>query len=116
MRNTKETTETKSTNSTSNKLLKELKALVAEAEKLMSDSTVDPSSEDHINLGERFGAATQKVTEAYNGAKSQTMETAKSTDTFIHDKPYAALAIAVVTGILTGLLIGHHGSSENRPS
>lgn len=47
------------------KVLKELKALIAEAEKIMADTTVDPSSEDHINLGERLEAATEKVSEVY---------------------------------------------------
>lgn len=117
MRHTKkDTTDTKSTHTNSNKLLKDLKALLDEAEKFLADSVVDPLEDDAHNLGERFGAATQKVSEVYDDAKNQTVETAKNTNAYIHHNPYPSIAIAVVTGLLTGLLIGRHGPVDNHRS
>ena len=97
---------------TTNKLLNELKAMVGEAEKLISGSTADTSFGDHLHLCERCDAVTQKVSEVYNGAKKQTVETAQVANTFIHENPYTSIAIAITSGVITGLLVGHYGSHK----
>lgn len=113
MKNTKDTNVT---DKTADKLLKELKAMVSEAEKLISGSTGDTSSGDRIHLGERCEAATQKASEIYDDTKEQTVKAAKQTNTFIHENPYASIAIAAASGVLTGLLVGHCGSCKKDPS
>lgn len=114
MKNQKETTNTNHTHNSSNKLLKELKTLLAEGQKLIEDSRLDPSSQNPVNLGKRFDTATHKISEAYKDAKHQTVDSAKATNTFIHKNPYRSLAIAAATGLLTGLLIGRR-PEENFP-
>lgn len=116
MKNTKDTKDTKATDNTTEKLLNELKALVSEAEKLISGSTSDSSMGDGIHLSERCEAATQKASEIYDDTKKQTAKAAKCTNTFIHKNPYASIAIAAASGILTGLLVGHCGSCKKDPS
>lgn len=106
----------KNIDNTTDKLLNELKAMVGEAEKLIAGSTADTSSADHINLCERCDAVAQKVSDVYKGAKKQTVETAKEANTFIHDNPYPSIAIAVTSGIITGLLVGHYGWYKKEPN
>ena len=91
---------------TPKELLNELKALVAEAETVMSDSLSDNAAEAVGGIRARFEAAQERFADIYDGAKQKVTAGAKYTDTAIRENPYQALAIAAGVGILVGVLVG----------
>ena len=91
---------------TPKELLTELQALVSEAETMMADSLSEHSADAISKLRERFGAAQERLSDAYEGARKRVVAGAKCTDTAIRENPYQALAIAAGVGILVGVLLG----------
>jgi ElaB/YqjD/DUF883 family membrane-anchored ribosome-binding protein len=96
----------KDTAHTPKELLKELQALVVEAETMLVDSASEQSSEVLGNLRERFGAAQERFSEMYDGAKKKVVAGAKYTDATIRENPYQSIAIALGVGVLVGVLVG----------
>lgn len=97
---------TASTAHTPKDLLNDLHALVAEAEKMMSES-VSEHTEDAISaLRSRFDAAQERLGELYSGARMKVVAGAKYTNETIRANPYQSLAIAAGIGLLVGVLIG----------
>jgi ElaB/YqjD/DUF883 family membrane-anchored ribosome-binding protein len=103
MKNTRETTHT------SENLRDELKALVGEAQTMITDTLSEHSAEAIGNLRERFTAAQERVGEFYNGAKTKVVAGAKQTDTAIRENPYQSMAISLGVGLLLGVLLGRRG-------
>ena len=95
---------------TPKELLSQLQALVVEAETMMTDSLSEHSAETLTNLRERFGAAQERFTDLYQGAKKKVVAGAKYTDTTIRENPYQSLAVALGIGVLAGVIIGRRSS------
>ena len=91
---------------TPKELRDELKALVAEAETMMTDSLTEHSAEALHHLRERFAAAQERLTVLYGDAKKKVVAGAKYTDAAIRENPYQSLAIALGVGVLVGVLLG----------
>lgn len=91
---------------TPKELFHELQALVAEAESMMSGAVSETSSEACSNLRERFGAAQERFTDAYQSAKKNVVAGARYTDDTIRANPYQSIAIAAGVGLLIGVLVG----------
>lgn len=87
-------------------LLRELHALVDEAEKLVADSLTEQSTEAVEGLRARFGAAQERFSDLYDGAKQKVTQGARYTDATIRDYPYQSLAIAAGVGLLVGVILG----------
>lgn len=86
--------------------LANLKALVSEAETMITDGASEQTSEMMENLRARFDAAQERFSEVYDGAKQKAVAGAKYTDTTIRENPYQAMAIAAGVGLLVGVLLG----------
>jgi ElaB/YqjD/DUF883 family membrane-anchored ribosome-binding protein len=97
---------TKSIPHTPRELLSELQELVAEAEKVISGPLSEHSAEAIRALRARFGAAREQFTDVYKGAKKKVVAGVECTDASIRANPYQSLAIAVVIGLIAGVLLG----------
>ncbi|HWA11241.1 MAG TPA: hypothetical protein VG838_17500 [Opitutaceae bacterium] len=87
-------------------ILNELKALVLEAEGMVADSVTEHSAEAIGNLRARFGAAQERFSDMYDGAKKKVVAGAKYADESIRENPYQSLAIALGVGVLLGVIVG----------
>lgn len=87
-------------------LLDELRSLVAEAEKMMSDNVVTPTSETVSALRERFRVTQARLADLYADTRRHVVAGAHYTDETIRAHPYPSIAIAIGAGALIGLLIG----------
>ncbi|HWZ96028.1 MAG TPA: hypothetical protein VNW30_12605 [Opitutaceae bacterium] len=100
MKNNNETAQTPK------ELLTDLQALVAEAEAMIAGTVTEHSSDAFDSLRSRFGAAQERFTDAYAGARKKVIAGAKYTDETIRANPYQSLAIAAGVGLLIGVLAG----------
>lgn len=91
---------------TPQELLTELQSLVAAAESMVGDSLSEHTADAVSNLRERFGAAQERFSELYDGAKKKVAAGAKYTDETIRANPYQSIAIAAGVGLLVGVLLG----------
>jgi len=91
---------------TPKELLTELQSLVVAAESMVTDSVSEHTADAVSNLRARFGAAQERFTELYDGAKKKVVAGAKYTDETIRANPYQSIAIAVGVGLLVGVLVG----------
>ncbi len=87
-------------------LLLDLRALVEEAEKMMSNGAEAGDPDSVTTLHDRFEAAQQRFADLYASAKKNVTAGAKSTDAAIRANPYQSLAIALGAGLLVGVLLG----------
>jgi ElaB/YqjD/DUF883 family membrane-anchored ribosome-binding protein len=94
------------TTHTPKELISELQALVAEAQSMMTDSVTEHSAEAVEALRQRFAGAQERLSVAYEQAKTKVVAGAKATDATIRENPYQSIAIAVGVGLLLGMLIG----------
>ena len=92
-------------------LASELRALVAEAEKILSDEGASPTHPAVAALRERFEAAQEQMGALYTDAKAKVVTGAKAADRTIRDHPYQSLAVALGAGVLLGVLIGRRNGS-----
>jgi ElaB/YqjD/DUF883 family membrane-anchored ribosome-binding protein len=100
----------KATAQTPQDLLNDLHTLVAEAEKMMGDSLSEHSAEAVSALRTRCEAASERLGEMYEGAKTHVVAGAKRTDAAIRENPYQSLAIAAGVGLLVGVLLGRRSN------
>ncbi len=98
----------------SDEVLTELRALVAEAEKLVTEPASEAAEGVLANLRARYDAVSERVTDVYANTKQKVVASAKYTDTSIRDNPYQAMAVAAGVAFLVGLLVGRRtgGDSE----
>lgn len=101
MKNNQETTA-----QTSKELLNDLHTLVAEAEKMMGDSLTEHTADAVSALRTRLGAAQERLSTLYSGARQQVVAGAQCTDAAIRANPYQSLAIAAGVGLVIGVLVG----------
>jgi len=97
---------TRNDNKTPSDLLDDLRSLVAEAEKVMTDTVVAPTDEAVNTLRERFRATQARLADVYADTKRHVSAGAHYTDEAIREHPYPALAVALGVGALLGVLIG----------
>ena len=90
---------------TPGELLEDLRTLVADTKTMLADSVSERSSEAFAALSDRFGAAQERATELYDGAKKKVVAGAKCTDATIREHPYQSLAVALGVGVIVGALI-----------
>jgi ElaB/YqjD/DUF883 family membrane-anchored ribosome-binding protein len=100
MKNNNETAQTPK------ELLNELQTLVTEAEAMIAGAVTEHSSDAFESLRSRFGAAQERFTDAYAGARKKVIAGAKYTDETIRANPYQSLAIAAGVGLIIGVLAG----------
>ena len=98
----------KTTAQTPTDLLNDLKALVIEAEKMMSESVSEPTADAVSALRVRYDAASERMGELYDGAKKRVVAGAKCTDEAIRENPYQSLAVAAGVGLIVGVLLGRN--------
>lgn len=91
-------------------LLTELRALVAEAEAMVSHSPDEAPEETIGPLRARYEAMQERLSELYNDTKRRITSGIKYTDTAIRENPYQAIAIAAVFGLIVGVLLGRRGN------
>ena len=91
---------------TPKELLNELRALVSEAEKMMSESVSEHTADAVNALRTRFNAAQERMSDLYDGAKKKVVAGAHYTDETIRANPYQSIAIAAGVGLLVGVLLG----------
>jgi ElaB/YqjD/DUF883 family membrane-anchored ribosome-binding protein len=85
-------------------LLKDLQALVAEAEKMVAESTAEDS--DLIgNIRDRFEAAQERFGDFYADTKKKITVGAKRADEVIRSNPYQSMAVALGVGLLLGVIV-----------
>ena len=87
-------------------LLNDLRLLVTEAEKMLGESVSEHSADAMSALRDRYEAATERMGEIYDSAKTRVVAGAKCTDEAIRANPYQSLAIALGAGLLIGVLVG----------
>ena len=87
-------------------LLNDLRALVTEAEKMLSGAPDADGAEAVTTLRARFEAAQERFGDLYASAKKNVTAGAKYTDHAIRANPYQSLAIALGAGLLIGVLLG----------
>jgi ElaB/YqjD/DUF883 family membrane-anchored ribosome-binding protein len=99
-------TNSESTAQTPQDLLTDLRTLVAEAEKMLVESTTEHSEDAVSALRVRFDAAQERLGVLYTGARQKVIAGAKCTDETIRANPYQTMAIAAGAGLLVGVLLG----------
>jgi len=87
-------------------LLNDLRTLVTEAEKMIGASVSEHTADAMSALRSRYEAASERMGEIYDGAKTRVVAGAKCTDEAIRANPYQSLAIALGAGLLIGVLLG----------
>jgi len=91
---------------TPKELLTELQTLVAEAEKMISESVGETTDEAVGALRARYEIMHERMSDLYEGAKKKVVAGAKYTDETIRENPYQAIAVAAGLGLLVGVLLG----------
>ena len=94
------------THHTPKEIINEMQGLVAEATTMMKDSVTEHSAEAISNLRDRFGAAQERFTDIYQGARKRVVKGAKHAAATIRETPYQSIAVAAGVGLLVGLIVG----------
>jgi ElaB/YqjD/DUF883 family membrane-anchored ribosome-binding protein len=94
------------THHTPKEIINEMQGLVAEATTMMKDSVTEHSAEAIDNLRNRFGAAQERFTDLYQGARKRVVKGAKQADATIRENPYQSIAVAAGVGLIVGLIVG----------
>ncbi len=55
-----------------------------------------------------FGSAQTKVVQFADEAKTRTKVAAKATDQYVHDRPWQAIGLGAVAGLIVGLLASNN--------
>ncbi|MDF7676322.1 DUF883 family protein [Neisseriaceae bacterium ESL0693] len=91
-------------------LMNEVRSVLNEVEDLYS-SSIDNGSEQSKELKERFMEKLNQTKGKLREVESSVVDTARATvertDELVREKPYYAVGIAALTGLVAGLLIGH---------
>ncbi len=87
-------------------LLTDLRALVTEAEQMMSGESHPEDAEAVTTLRARFDAAQERLSDLYASTRKNVSAGAKYTDDTIRAHPDQAMASALGAGLLVGALLG----------
>lgn len=86
-------------------MIDDLRALITEAEQVVSNGIINTSSHVIADLRERLEIGLEKLNDYYGGAKERVAAGARRTDETIRSHPYESLAIALGIGVLIGALV-----------
>src|ERR1044071_9265829 len=100
--------QTDASTQTPEEILNELRAVVAEAEKILGNTSDMQSEGTMAALRERVDAAQERLAGLYEEAKRRVTAGAQYTDETIRANPYESLAIALGVGVLLGAVIGRY--------
>ena len=92
---------------TSEKLMRDLKVVVDDAEALLAATagqTGEKIEQLRARAKESLAAARDRLREAGSEIQHRAKEAAKSTDEYVHENPWTAIAIAAGIGFLVGSL------------
>ena len=93
------------TETSAEELMDNLRALITEAEQVVSNGVSTTSSHIIADLRERLENGLEKLNDYYGDAKERVVSSARRTDQTIRSHPYESLAIALAVGVLIGALI-----------
>ena len=85
--------------------MEDLRALINEAEQVVSNGVSSTSSKVVADLRERLENGLEKLNGYYGSAKERVIAGARRTDETIRSHPYESLAVALGVGVLIGALI-----------
>jgi ElaB/YqjD/DUF883 family membrane-anchored ribosome-binding protein len=94
---------------TTRKLMDDLKAVVADAEALMTATASDASDrarDARKRATESVGHARARLDALEEELKERTAAAAHEADRYVHDNPWQMIAVAAGVGALVGLLLG----------
>jgi ElaB/YqjD/DUF883 family membrane-anchored ribosome-binding protein len=97
--------------SNNEKLVKDVKAVVADAEAMLRETTGKTSkelAELRASMSERLDAAKARLIEAEEAMVDKAKEAAKVTDEYVHENPWKSAIIAGGVGFLIGYLSSSH--------
>ena len=97
--------------SNNEKLVKDVKAVVADAEAMLRETTGKTSkelAELRASMSERLDAAKARLIEAEEAMVDKAKEAAKVTDEYVHENPWKSAIIAGGVGFLIGYLTSSH--------
>lgn len=90
-------------------MMASVKASLSDAERLLREAAV-ATGDSAAELRERAATSIRRTREALHDAQDVVYEKSRravrATDDYVHDKPWQAIAVAGVTGLLLGVLIG----------
>ncbi len=92
-------------NESAEDVLQNLRALITEAEQIVTSGVSTTSAEVLEDVRSRLSDGLEKLNEYYGNAKERVVAGAKRTDESIRSHPYESLAIALGVGVLVGALI-----------
>lgn len=93
---------------TADMVIDNLRTLIAEAEKILSESPGEPATEALATLRGRLEEARARAEHLYQDARKKVVASAKQADETIRAHPYESLAVALGVGVLLGALIRRH--------
>ncbi len=96
------------TTDTPEKLIEHISSLMAEAEAMLAGPvTAQPrlTSGRLADIKHRLEDARQRLSGAYDRARSNVVASARYTDDTIREYPYASIAVAVGLGVALGMLL-----------
>ncbi len=98
----------KSVENSGDKFIDEVKASLDEAEKLMreaAEATGDKAGELREKAMRSLRLTRDSLHDAQEAVVEQSVRAAKATDNYVHDKPWQAIGVAGVVGLMFGMLI-----------
>ena len=90
---------------TAEEMMEDLRALINEAEQVVSNGVSSTSSQVVADLRERLENGLEKLNDLYGSAKERVVAGARRTDETIRSHPYESLAVALGVGVVIGALI-----------
>ena len=97
------------TESSAEEMMENLRALISEAEQVVSNGVSSTSSNVVADLRERLQSGLEKLNDYYGDAKERVTAGARRTDETIRAHPYESLAVALGIGVLIGALVRRRG-------
>ena len=90
------------------KLMEDLRVVVADAEELLkatANQTGERIAAARVKAGESLQAAKARLAEAQASVVEKVKVAAKTTDDYVHDKPWQSMGVAAALGLAIGVLI-----------
>jgi len=90
------------------KFIEEVKASLDEAEKLMreaAEATGDKAGELREKALRSLRVTRDSLHDAQEAVVEHSVRAAKATDNYVHDKPWQAIGVAGIVGLMFGMLI-----------
>ena len=86
-------------------LLEDINTLASDAKAIFDNAVTEPASDAMAALRDRLDSAKSRMSDYYGMARERTIAGARATDSVIREKPYHAIAVAALAGVVLGLFI-----------